>query len=243
MSAFLLSSTLCWLTSPLRPIPFHPTLLALTPKTSSSSRASRVRCLLPPLPHGGSSVEEAAAVPVDIVVTGINSRCISASCVIAASPDQVWKILTDYDNLSTHVPNLVKSERRPHPTGGIRLFQEGAQKIVGFDFRASLTMDMTEVTEEGRTQPSRIKFTLVESLMFAAFEGEWRLQPYSRVRSRTKPGTYHYTTKLSYRVNITPKGLVPVPALEWRIREDVPVNLLAVRDAALKLRKIESDRE
>jgi len=46
-----------------------------------------------------------------------------------------------------------------------------------------------------------------------------------------------------FQVNITPKGLVPVPALEWRIREDVPVNLLAVRDAALKLRKIESDRE
>ena len=38
-------------------------------------------------------------------------------------------------------------------------------------------------------------------------------------------------------MNITPKGLVPVPALEWRVREDVPVNLLAVRDAAQKLKR------
>jgi hypothetical protein len=103
----------------------------------------------------------------------MNSRCISAQIVVNAAPDVVWGILSDYDNLSVHVPNLVVSETRPHPTGGIRVFQEGAQKIVGFDFRASLTMDMAEITEEGRTQPNRIKFTLVDSAMFSAFDGEW----------------------------------------------------------------------
>ena len=29
-----------------------------------------------------------------------------------------------------------------------------------------------------------------------------------------------------------PKGPVPVVALEWRIREDIPVNLIAVKRAA-----------
>jgi hypothetical protein len=52
------------------------------------------------------------------------------------------------------------------------------------------------------------------------------------MRSKVDPTKYDYTTKLMYRVNITPKGIVPVPALEWRIREDVPVNLIAVKDAA-----------
>ena len=141
----------------------------------------------------------------------------------------------DYDNLATHVPNLVESSRRPHPSGGIRLFQEGAQKIVGFDFRASLVMDMVEVMEEGASRPTRIGFSLVDSAMFASFDGEWRVQPYSRTRSKTDPNKFAYKTKLSYRVNITPKGLVPVPALEWRIREDVPVNLIAVKAAAQKL--------
>ena len=34
---------------------------------------------------------------------------------------------------------------------------------------------------------------------------------------------------------IRPRGPVPVAALEWRIREDVPTNLLAVRAAAERL--------
>ena len=141
----------------------------------------------------------------------------------------------DYDNLATHVPNLVESSRRPHPSGGIRLFQEGAQKIVGFDFRASLTMDMRELVEDGASRPTRIAFNLVDSAMFASFDGEWRVQPYSRARSRSDPTKWDYKSKLSYRVSITPRGLVPVPALEWRIKEDVPVNLEAVQAAAEKV--------
>jgi hypothetical protein len=34
------------------------------------------------------------AVPVDIAVTGVNSRCISASILIDAHPSKVWAILT-----------------------------------------------------------------------------------------------------------------------------------------------------
>ena len=212
-----------------------------TPPSHRVARARQLVCQfgqLPGLPIPGqpksSSTTTADGVKVDIEATGINSRCISASIIVSAAPSKVWTILTDYDNLATHVPNLVKSDLQPHPSGGIRLYQEGAQKIVGFDFRASLTMDMTERTED-RKAGSRIMFQLVESAMFANFDGEWRVQPYSRVRSRADPTKYEYKSKLSYRVNITPKGLVPVPALEWRIREDVPVNLQAVRVASEKL--------
>ena len=74
----------------------------------------------------------------------MNARRITASIVIDRPVKDVWSILTDYNNLSIHVPNLVKSYLVSSPTGGIRLFQEGAQKIIGFDFRASLVMDMFE---------------------------------------------------------------------------------------------------
>ena len=90
-----------------------------------------------------SLAQLAEKVVVDIATTGINSRCITASIVVGTGVDEVWQILTDYDNLASHVPNLVVSETRPHPTGGTRIYQEGAQKIIGFDFRAALTMDMT----------------------------------------------------------------------------------------------------
>lgn len=99
-------------------------------------------------------------------------------------------------------------------------------------------MDMMELADEGAmpdAPKNRIRFALVDSAMFASFDGEWRVQPYSRVRSKADPTKFEYKTKLSYRVNITPKGLVPVPALEWRIREDVPINLAAVKAAAERL--------
>ena len=44
-------------------------------------------------------------------------------------------------------------------------------------------------------------------------------------------------TVLSYVVDVRPKGPVPVAALEWRIREDVPTNLRAVKSAALLLQQ------
>lgn len=91
---------------------------------------------------------------------------------------------------------------------------------------------MSEVADEGDARPTRLDFSLVDSQMFATFDGEWRVQPFSRARSATDPAVFEYKTKLTYRVDITPKGLVPIPALEWRIREDVPANLLAVKAAA-----------
>ena len=36
-------------------------------------------------------------------------------------------------------------------------------------------------------------------------------------------------------MDVRPKGPVPVAALEWRIREDVPTNLRAVKAATLRI--------
>ena len=112
-----------------------------------------VECFLAPgrapnarsLPARATKGLEPDTIPVVIEAPSRNSRKLSASVIVARPPEDVWRILTDYDRLSTHVPNLVVSRRVPSPTpGGIRLFQEGAQNIIGFDFRASLTMDMVE---------------------------------------------------------------------------------------------------
>ena len=95
-------------------------------------------------------------VAVRIERTSPNSRRIAGDITVEAPIDDVWAILTDYDNLSTHVPNLVESKRvqsrNANANGSdsvqgdgsysCRLFQRGAQKIVGFEFGASVTMDM-----------------------------------------------------------------------------------------------------
>jgi hypothetical protein len=97
-------------------------------------------------------------------------------------------------------------------------------------------MDMEEVLEgeDEKFGMRRVKFKLVESAMFNDFSGEWRLQCYSRIRTNCSEGDdeeeFTYSTKLFYMVTVKPKGPVPVAALEWRIKEDVPINLRVSRD-------------
>lgn len=74
----------------------------------------------------------------------MNSRKITSSISIDGTPDDVYSILTDYNNLAESIPNLTKSYLVPSPAGVKRIFQEGAQRIIGFEFRASLIMDMVE---------------------------------------------------------------------------------------------------
>lgn len=70
---------------------------------------------------------------VGIESTSSNSRRISGEIIIDTPIDAIWSILTDYDNLSTHVPNLVDSKvinNGDRIVGGRpRVYQRGAQKM------------------------------------------------------------------------------------------------------------------
>lgn len=181
-------------------------------------------------------------VAVRIERTSANSRRIYGDITVPAPLRDVWAILTDYNRLSVHVPNLVES-RIERVTGSgemgdgqfkCRLYQKGAQKIIGFEFGASVVMDMKEIVE-ARLPPAttssvfaerKISFKCADSFFFREFDGEWRVQEQTNDADEVE-------TLLSYVVDVRPKGPVPVAALEWRIREDVPTNLRAVKKAAL----------
>jgi len=211
-----------------------------------------------------TSGEECELVAVRIDRTSANSRRIAGEIIVDAPPADVWAIITDYDHLATHVPNLVRSERvRAGPgeagdgTYTCRLYQRGAQKIVGFEFGADVTMDMQEsIVLAGNSgtvkrareldatlgdasqaaapgpfpQERRIDFKCVDSQFFSEFDGSWRVVPMP-----DNPFTGNAETTVSYTVGVRPKGPVPVAALEWRIREDVPTNLRAVKRASIEL--------
>mmetsp|Transcript_9826 Transcript_9826/g.16195 ORF Transcript_9826/g.16195 Transcript_9826/m.16195 type:complete len:450 (-) Transcript_9826:201-1550(-) len=181
---------------------------------------------------------------VRIEAPSMNTRRITADVIINAPVDKVWQILSDYNNLATHVPNLIQSYLVPVPgePDKIRLFQEGAQKIIGFDFRASLTMDMEEFpappSSSSYQYRRQLGFTCVESRMFNAFDGTWNAQHFSRTKvydPKLNKQIFRDRTKLTYSVFVKPRGPVPVIALEWRIKEDVPVNLWAVKLASERL--------
>lgn len=206
----------------------------------------------------GNDSCELVAVRIDR--TSPNSRRISGDIIVPRHLDDVWAILTDYDNLAIHVPNLVES-KRVNPSNGnrfdssstqgdgkyrCRLYQRGAQKIVGFDFSASVTMDMTEriiggapfvpsaslPSEVSSNEQRQILFKCVDSKFFSEFDGEWRISWCADPDDPSK-----VATKVSYVVDVRPRGPVPVQALEWRIREDVPTNLRAVKVAAMEVGK------
>mmetsp|Transcript_25558 Transcript_25558/g.71436 ORF Transcript_25558/g.71436 Transcript_25558/m.71436 type:complete len:320 (-) Transcript_25558:105-1064(-) len=181
-------------------------------------------------------------VKVRIERTSSNSRRIAGEITVDDTPlDDVWAILTDYDRLSIHVPNLIESKitsraaAPPNSEQGdgsfrCRLYQKGAQKIVGFDFSATVTMDMTEyytTAPDGSAIVKSISFKCVDSPFFSEFDGTWRVK--ETIAPNGQP-----QLSVSYTVDVRPKGPVPVAALEWRIREDVPTNLRAVKKAALK---------
>jgi hypothetical protein len=69
----------------------------------------------------------------------------------------------------------------------------------------------------------------VDSQFFSEFDGAWT------VKEQRNPATGQVETLCSYVVDVRPKGPVPVAALEWRIREDVPTNLRAVKAATMAM--------
>ena len=181
-----------------------------------------------------SNDEECELVAVRIERTSPNSRRIAGEIAVPARLDDVWSILTDYDRLAIHVPNLMESRITQNKSSGrpgdgnfrCRLFQKGSQKIIGFDFSASVTMDMTEKLFPNGDRA--IGFKCVDSQFFNEFDGQWTVK--EQVGADGSPETICY-----YMVDVRPKGPVPVAALEWRIREDVPSNLRAVKAATLKI--------
>ncbi|KAG7350373.1 cyclase/dehydrase [Nitzschia inconspicua] len=180
-------------------------------------------------------------VAVRIERTSPNSRRIAGEISVPAPLESVWSILTDYNRLAIHVPNLMESkivrENGPgNPGDGsykCRLYQVGAQKIIGFDFSASVTMDMSErIIASSVTMARKIDFKCVDSQFFSEFDGAWT------VKEQRNPATGEVETLCSYVVDVRPKGPVPVAALEWRIREDVPTNLRAVKAATLGMNSV-----
>mmetsp|Transcript_5282 Transcript_5282/g.7822 ORF Transcript_5282/g.7822 Transcript_5282/m.7822 type:complete len:390 (-) Transcript_5282:132-1301(-) len=228
-----------------------PTISSRTPNAASPSPVAspRANTALNVWFFGGTDSEtdddSCELVAVRIERTSRNSRRIAGDIIIQKPMDDVWAILTDYDNLAIHVPNLVES-RRVNPSAGgtvngaiqgdgdykCRLFQRGAQKIIGFEFGASVTMDMAEtISNADSVNESRvIDFKCVDSQFFSEFDGQWT------VTSAPDPeDPSQLVSNVKYVVMVRPKGPVPIQALEWRIENDVPTNLRAVKTASIDL--------
>lgn len=147
------------------------------------------------------------------------TRQVQASITVPVAAEILWRVLTDYEGLANFIPNLSSSRLLPHPNGGIRLEQVGGQRILKINFSARVVLDMTE------EYPHRINFTIVEG-DFKKFAGYWQLTPQEQ------------GTELTYFLEVRPKLTMPVKVLECRLNIDLPRNLVAIYQQAIKVQEM-----
>ena len=136
----------------------------------------------------------------------------------------IWNVLTDYNCLSDHIPNLVSSKVISRDGNRLHLKQVGAQKLMGLKFSAQVQLELIEDREMGL-----LKFHLLKG-DFRRFEGLWKIDELSDGKG------------ISLLYELTVQGCVgmPVALIEQRLREDLKTNLLAVEKAALNIYSKES---
>lgn len=130
------------------------------------------------------------------------------------SVEMLWKVLTDYDQLSTFIPNLASSTVLSRDDNTVRLAQVGSQQLLGLKFSAQVELELTEHRPEGL-----LRFRMLKG-DFRRFEGAWRLQ------------SLPDGTSLLYDLTVQGCLGMPVGLIEQRLRSDLSANLLAVEQEA-----------
>jgi DNA-binding transcriptional MerR regulator len=220
----------------------------LSPRISKGSFISDELCLLP-----GEDPE------VRIEVAPQNARRIYSAVDIRAPLESVWAVLTNYEGLGKLVPSLLKNEVLSRDeSGGARLLQIGGAKVLpGITFKARTVLDVKLHPEDNpltdtqlhpinvarETLPlrrdifprpfadtsERHRDITMQNVQnegdFDHYQGVWRIQSLPQcVYDDDRPAT-----RLSYAVELRPKGFLPVNLIEGRIAKDLRTNLDAIR--------------
>eukprot|EP00747_Dinoflagellata_sp_TGD_P165297 gnl/TRDRNA2_/TRDRNA2_186384_c0_seq1.p1 gnl/TRDRNA2_/TRDRNA2_186384_c0~~gnl/TRDRNA2_/TRDRNA2_186384_c0_seq1.p1 ORF type:complete len:354 (+),score=35.10 gnl/TRDRNA2_/TRDRNA2_186384_c0_seq1:66-1127(+) len=186
-----------------------------------------------------------------------NAVRIFAGIDVVAPMQSVWEVLTDYENLHRVVPNLVKNEvLTRNARGGARLAQTGSATVLpGLSFTAKMVLDVNVFYEDSPLPDSQIsKFPnrlqrgvfpgpfAVTSLPhrditmsnvmgspgdFEHYQGVWRIQPLPE--GGCAPAGRE-AARLTYAVEVKPKGFLPIKLIDQRIASDLKDNLEAIRD-------------
>ncbi len=165
-----------------------------------------------PLSPDSAPSASTAGSNVDVVTERLQGRQrrLTARVQVPCAAEQIWQVLVDYDRLAEFVPNLTRSQRIPHPEGGIRLEQVGAQCFLNLKFCARVVLDMTEQF------PQKIGFSLVEG-DFKRFDGAWHLVSLSPT-----------LTELVYELVVLPPLAMPAGLIERHLSQNLSENLRAI---------------
>lgn len=125
--------------------------------------------LPPPVTEYLSRDQQTALENGDIVITGTEGQYV-ARMLVDASIETLWAVLTDYNNLTDFMPNLVSSQTIESAGNRYLVEQVSKQRVFVFNIESRL------VTENILTENQRIDFKLVEGDL-SQFEGYWEIEP------------------------------------------------------------------
>ncbi|DBB03663.1 TPA: hypothetical protein ACH3X3_010990 [Trebouxia sp. C0006] len=168
-------------------------------------------------------------------------RRVVAVLTVDATPEEVWKVLTDYERLPEVVPNLAVCERVQTPSGMssrvTRLRQVGYKHMLYMSMHAEAVVDLVE------TKHKEVQFRQVQG-DFSLLQGKFLLQEaesekrFLDGRTVSRPQTH-----LKYAVEVQiPRdplrllGLVE-PIIERMVYEDLPLNLGAIKQRVEEMKQ------
>ena len=168
-------------------------------------------------PSASSSLEsEAIEQTMERLPQGV--RRLAAQLRTPLAIDELWEVLTDYENLSKFIPNLSSSQLVHREGHTVRLQQVGSQQLLGLRFSAQVQLELTEFRSEGL-----LSFKMVKG-DFRRFEGAWRVNELADGCS------------LVYELTVQGCIGMPIALIEERLRDDLSSNLQAVMMEAKRRR-------
>ena len=158
------------------------------------------------------------------IITGDKGNYV-AKILITASPQTVWSVLTDYNNLSNFLPNTVSSQIVEVNDNRWIVEQIDERQILGVTARSRI------VTESIQTPQSRIDFSLVDGDL-ETMQGYWQLQQLSG----SKQGQVEVL--LEYAVEAQPKSGIPTRVFYPIFRNSLNPTLNAIRQESERRMKV-----
>ena len=100
--------------------------------------------------------------------TGKGTYVVNAAFEVAAPPEVVRAVLTDYENIARYLPGIRRSIVHERTSGRVRVEQEAVSRYLLFSKTVHLLLDVRE-------EPDVIAFRDECGRSFTRYEGSWRL--------------------------------------------------------------------
>ena len=157
---------------------------------------------------------------------GENIKRIVAETPVRAPTNVVWKVLTDYERLSSFVPNLELCERiNCGKRNAIRLRQVACSQSVLWRLQAEAILEVEEI--ETRLGTQELRFTSIAG-DFCYLSGKWSIVPDHTAAAGTG-------SIIKYDLSLQPRFPLPSAMVSHVVRAGLPNNIQAIVDRAQKL--------